>query len=237
MEALIFKPTSVYVTDLGYPLNVGRLVQIYYNVNCSLEGDFKRGIDTTNILHILCKYLRENYPYVEYLSFTDASYRTCDNGVTIDLARLSYLRTGKTWYEKNYGAFLDDQYVNIFNRMEGALQKGKNTLSWDRFKQLIKGEFPLPESEMKTMYETSGSWQDFFGPLSDKIGISAFCIFMAPWINTFFTSITQTSFSSFTYVLPLIGIPDIDFDITNYSRGGRKFTRKQVKQKKGVEMM
>lgn len=229
IEGLIYKPSSVYITDLGYPLNVGRLVQIYYNINCSLEGDFKRGIDTTNILHILCKYLREHYPYVEYLTFTDASYRTCDNGVTIDLAKFSYLRTGMTWYEKNYNAFLEEKYIPLFENMQLSLQRAKNTLTWDRFKQFIHGEYPLDEIKLKELYDKSETWKNFFGSLSDIIGIPQLCIFIAPWLNTFFTSITSTSFSSFTYVLPLHSVPDTVFEVTSYSRGGRRLTRKHVK--------
>ena len=231
IEAMLYKPTSPFVTELGYPLHVGRLVQIYYNVNCSLEKNFQRGIDTNNILKVLCSFLRTRFPYLTELTFTDASSRTCDNGQDVELAEMTFLRTGKTWYEKNYGAYLHEDSYIPFMKMQSRLEKAR-TLSWDDFKQYIPNVDYLKNDvlDLKTAYESSTTWQDFFGLLSDAIGISEFCVFVAPWMHDFFKSVTNTSFSSFTYVLPIKNVPEIDYQELNYIRGGSKFTRK-LKQK------
>ncbi len=230
IEAMIYKPTSPFVIRLGYPLHIGRLVQIYYNVNCSLEKNFQRGIDTNNILRVLCSFIRKRFQYVKELTFTDASSRTCDNGQDVELAEMSYLRTGQTWYEKNYGAYLHEDSYIPFMKMQDKLERAR-MLQWDDFNHHIPNISYVKELDLKRLYESTSSWQEFFGQLSDKIGISEFCIFVAPWMHDFFKSATNTSFSSFIYVLPINGVPVIEYDEMNYTRGGRSFTRKQRKQK------
>jgi hypothetical protein len=232
IEGLIYKTDSVYVTRLNFPANVVRLSHIYYNINCSLEGNFQRGIDTNRILQTMCEYIRDHYKYVDTVSLNDASFRTCDDGHDVDLATMTYLRTGKTWYEKNYNAYLDERDVPKYNAMEQRMRQLKTTMRWNDFKQFIKGEYPLSESEMQTMFENTSTWQDFFGPLSDKIGISEFCIFVSPWLHAFFWNMTQYSFASGTYYIPLKNIPIIKYTPVEYKRGGKRFTAKRIRAHK-----
>ncbi len=227
IEGLIYKTDSVYVTRLNFPANIVSLSHIYYNINCLLEGNFQRGIDTTRTLQTLCKYIRDHYTHIDTISLNDASFRTCDNGNDVDLAQMTYVRTGKTWYEKNYGAYMDEGDISKHNAMEQRMQQLKTTISWNDFKQFIKGEYPLSESELQTMFENAPTWQDFFGPLSDKIGISQFCIFVSPWLHTFFWNMTQYSFASGTYYIPLKNIPTIKYTPIEYKRCGRRFTAKR----------
>lgn len=232
IEAMIYKEDSIFVTRLGYSANIGLLTQVYYNLNCSLEGNFQKGVDTSRILHILCKYIRRNYPYVNALSFTDASYKTCDNGHDVELAEMTYMRTGKTWYEKNYGAYIDNKYAGQISDMEQKFTNAKKHMTWKDFSQFIVGAIPLSEEELEHMYTNALTWQQFFGPLSEKMGISQFCIFVAPWLHKFFNAISNVSFASFKYILPLDKIPNIEYTISNYMRGGRKFTQKRIRKKK-----
>jgi hypothetical protein len=234
IEAMVYKPTSPFITELGYPLHVGKLVQIYYNMNCSLENNFQRGIDTNNILKVLCEFIRNRFKYITELTFTDASSRTCDNGQDVELAEMSYMRTGYTWYEKKYGAYLHEDSYIPFKKMQDRLEKAR-ALSWNDFKHYIPNIGYVKEFDLKSLYESTSSWQDFFGPLSDKIGISNFCNFVAPWMHSFFHSVTNTSFSSFNYVLPINRVPTIEYDEMNYVRGGRKFTRKQKQRPRNYQ--
>jgi hypothetical protein len=232
IECMIYKPESSFARFV--PTNIARLVQIYYNVNCSLEGNFQRGIDTTRIFQTLCEHIRNTYTHIDTISLTDASFRTCDNGHDVDLAVMTYLRTGKTWYEKNYGAYLDDSDIPKFRKMEQRMQQLKLTMSWIEFKQFIKGDYPLSELELQTMFESASTWLDFFGPLSDKIGISEFCIFVSPWLSAFW-DISKYSFASGTYYVPLKNIPSISYKPTEYKRGGKRFTRKRLNRKRNYQ--
>jgi hypothetical protein len=232
IEAMFYKPTSSFITMLDNPVNIGHLTHIYYNQNCTLENNFQRGIDTNNIMRILCSYIHNTFPYIEYLTFSDASYRTCDDGHDVELAEMTYLRTGKTWYEKNYDAFIDEAHKSLFETMETRLENAKRNLTWNEFKQFISGSYPYPETEMKDMFENAATWQAFFDPLSERMGISKFCIFVAPWLHRFFTAVSRTSFSSFRYILPIHRVPTIDYTLSAYHRGGRKLTRRRVNLRK-----
>jgi hypothetical protein len=235
IEAMLYKPKSVFVKEFNHPVNIGLLTQIYYNSQCSLENNFQRGIDTNNIILALCSYIRKHYNYIDGLTFTDASYRTCDNGIDVMLAEMSYLRSGKTWYEKNYGAYLHSDSLISFEKMQDKLVKAKKTLSWNAFKQFLTDDSAILEEDIKKLYENASTWQDFFGKLSDIIGISEFCIYVAPWLHKFFHSVTNTSFASFKYVLPVLYVPEINYTEANYVRGGRKFTRKQKQRPRNYQ--
>lgn len=235
IEAMIYKQNSNYVKLLGFPANIGHLSKIYYNINCSLENNFQRGLDTNRILLLMCSYIRKRFPYVDTVSFTDASYRKCDNGIDVELSEMSYLRNGKTWYEKNYGAYMNSADIPKFKKMEDKIKSIKGTMPWNLFKQYIRGELPYPEDDMKTVFENAATWQDFFGPLSDKMGISEFCIFVAPWLHTFFESISGYNFSSAKYYIDMVKLPALDYTEGNYVHGGKRYTRKQRIQKKNYQ--
>jgi hypothetical protein len=235
IEAMLYKKDSIFVKRLNYPAHVGLLTQVYYNINCSLEKNFQKGVDTMRILHVLCAYIRKHYPYVTILSFTDASYKTCDNNIDVELAEMTFLRTGKTWYEKNYSAYLEESYIPQYNEMLHKLDIAKKTMTWNDFSQFIAGECSMYNKEMEELYNSAIVWQDFFGPLSTKIGISEFCIFVAPWLHKFFMAITNASFASFKYRMPLDKIPGIEYSESQYVRGGRRFTQKRMKRMKNYQ--
>lgn len=211
-------------------ISIGEFSKIHHNLECSLEHDFKRGADTNMILKVFLSYIHTHYSYVKYLKFDDASNRNCDNGRIVDLAEMSYITTGKTWYEKNFGAKLSESSRILFDRVERKFQEMKSTVAWEPFSaNLEKGkDSPIPILEIKDMYEKAATWQDFFGPLREKMGIEKFCPFVAPWLEEFMHSYFKMKFIKFEYLMPLE--PNkISFTELPYSRGGRRFTRKNLK--------
>jgi hypothetical protein len=216
------------VAKMGGSISVGEFSKIHYNLECSLEHDFKRGIDTNMILKLFLSYIHKHYPYVKELKFDDASYRTCDNGQQVDLAEMTYITTGKTWYQKNFGARLSESSVADFNRTEQRFQEMKSKVSWETFSGNISKEILIKIPEMKEIYENASTWQDFFGPLREKMGIEKFCPFVAPWLEQFMHSYFKSKFIRFEYLMPIE--PNIiPFTELPYSRGGRRFTRKNLK--------
>jgi hypothetical protein len=178
------------------------------------------------ILLLLVSYIRDNYPHVSTIRFTDTSSKTCDNGHTVELPLMQYIRTGKTWYESNFHAYLDESDAIKFKSEEASFQRLKNAIEWETMKSYISGDLPLPEEEIQDLFNNAKTWQDFFGPLSNKIGISAFCIFVAPWIHRFTGSLFRFNFGSARYIMPLDKLSHIEYTASNYVRGGRRYTRK-----------
>ncbi len=209
-------------------ISIGDFSKIHYNLECSLEHDFKRGVDTNIIIKLLLSYIHKHYPYVKQLKFDDASSRTCDDGQRVDLAEMSYITTGKTWYEKNFGVTMGSSTQEIFKKAEQKFLKSKAETSWESFSGDIPKDKIKNISDMKSMYETAETWQDFFGPLREKMGVEKFCPFIASWLEPFMKSKFGVKFIKFEYLMSIEPniIPFTEFP---YSRGGRRFTRKNLK--------
>ena len=229
IDAFLYKPDSPFV-KYGCDVTKCVLSHIYHNHRCSLEHDFQKGIDTKMILRLLISYIQLHYPYIRTLSFTDTSFRTCENGQHIELAEMSYIRTGKTWYESNFYAYLEEPYASTFRQADSIFQEHKKFFTWEMMKSFILSDLPLPETDMKTMFETASTWQEFFGPLSNKIGIPEFCIFVAQWLHRFLHLHMRYSFTSAKYQIPLDSIETIEFKESEYMRGGKRFTRRTLRQ-------
>ena len=134
LNIFIKKEQSIYS---GFNPSIAHLPGIEYNSECSLEYNFKRGIDTNMILKFAISYIYKNYPHVKGLSFNDASYRSCDNGNTVSLAIMSYIASGKTWYETHFGAYLEAEYISAFKSAEQRFQESKKIIQWEIMKNLI----------------------------------------------------------------------------------------------------
>ena len=204
---------------------IANLQKIEYNQQCSLEGNFKRGLDTNMILKFIITYIKTSYPHVTGLSFNDASYRSCDNGAQVSLAMMSYITTGKTWYQNNFGAFLDSKSDIIFQKVETEFQQKKSVVTWEILKGMI--DIPIEEDAMKEMYESAKTWQEFFGTLKDLLGVSEFCIFIAPWFDTFIKNYMRFNMMGLLYIIPVEDY-GIVYTVSEYQRGGKAYTRKRA---------
>lgn len=228
VNALIYKKDSVY--SRAFDTSIGSLPNVYYNLNCSLEHDFKRGVDTDMILKLIQSFIKKEYPHVKMLRFNDASYRECDNGHFIDLAAMSYFTTGQTWYEKHFHAYLVEESEIIYKKALEGIDKKKEQLPWEAMRDYITSELPFSETKMKELYETSKSFLDFFGTIRTKIGVPKFCVFAAPWFGTFINEILHFNIINLKYIMPIhFNIP---YTIGPYVSGGRGFTRKNMRSRR-----
>ena len=239
IHASINKENSVFVQRGIYDKSVGTIEQIYYNRECSLEHNFARGVDTNMIILLVCQYIRDNYPYVSYLKFNDASSRTCDNGTATSLAAMTYLYSGLTWYQKNFEAIMAPNAVAKFNNLIEAYNARKQQYTWAAFREIfIKGPLPLSEEEMQEMYEVATTWRDFFGPLKERIKVFAFCNFISPWLPKFIADILKHEFMSIPYMFVLERLRPVEYTLMTYSTGGRRrvFTKKNRRRAPRNEM-
>jgi len=192
----------------------GFLVKIRYDMLCSVEEKIKAGGDIKKLLQLLIQYIHDSYPDVKYLSFSDLSTRRCDNESTVNLAVMTYLYSGETWYEKNFDVTIAEQSKDTLDEIIKIFNKSKINTPWSVIKSTIYNykELPFTEKELETLYdykelpklteqelekvykdvsfaETKGikvtSWKDFFEPIFIRIGIERFCIFISPWLDRF----------------------------------------------------
>jgi hypothetical protein len=241
IEAQILKDTSTNDSSIG------NFTKIRFDVACSLEHNFARGHDTNMLLKLLLTYILHTYPTVKTMRFNDhsfrrnecfsssddenASVRTCENGYSVELSHMLYIISGKTWYEKNFGAYLDSFDREKWNILEQNFQQMKSHISWNTMKDIITSEFPIDALSLQKQYESATTWQEFFGPLATQIGIAQFCNFIAPWLYRFIQTYFRFNFIAATYILPVRDY-NIEYTISDYSRekrreGGTRFTRKK----------
>lgn len=226
IDVMVYKPGSPFA-ERGGDISEGYLSHIYYNTNCSLDGDFSRGVDSTMLLRLMLSYIKYNYPYITKISFNDSSYRVCDNNQSVELSEMSYIRTGKTWYQQHFNAYMDPSDIPKFQTCENRFNNAKSSMSWTELKQYMTKPLPMEEKDMKEMFEISKTWQDFFGTLSDKISIAKFCIFVAPWLHRFLQVEMRYNFNSARFLFPVQSITPIHYELSEYKRGGKRFTEKK----------
>ena len=194
---------------------------------CSLEHNFARGQDTKQLLYFLIQYIHNTYPAVKVLQFNDLSTRKCDNMTEVNLAVMAYLYTEKTWYEKNFSATIAKQSKNAFDDIIIKWNKSKIQTPWYIIKDMIYNykELPFTEKELEELYNHKElqlhlteqelisiykdisvakitSWKDFFEPIFKKIGISQFCIFVSPWLDSFISE-NFNNLMGLTYDIPI----------------------------------
>lgn len=212
----------------------GCLPEIHYTTSCSLEENFRRGIDTTMLVRLAITYIKKTYPYVKILTFSDASYRECDNSSKVELPEMACITTGKTWYETHFGAEPVPSTVSILKRAARKLELMKQELSWNQFKRLTTRAYPLPDEVVKAAYETAATIQDFFLWLRGEIGVPEFCVFLAPWLHGFFHQHLSVIVSNLSYTLPIQESPvePVEYEESPF-RGGKRPTRRMPKLKYG----
>jgi hypothetical protein len=100
--------------------------------------------------------------------------------------------------------------------------------------EFITVKLPIEESNMKHMFETSQTWQEFFTTIRNTIGISKFCSFISPWIKTFMKIVFKFDFGSVKF-LTLFNRPQhqplLEYTIQPYTIQGGKYTRKAPRKR------
>lgn len=193
---------------------------VYYDKGCSINDNFERGVDTQLLVKLLISFIYYYLPRIKYIKLHDKSTRECDDGSHVNLYELSYIISGKTWYEKHFHAYLEGQNLIDFNKQTELFQEKKKSLQWDHFKNLITTEFPIEEYILKDLYDKAKTWQQFFGPVSEMISIASFCIFVSKWLEIFVKSYMGSIFLKLEYTIPA-DKNIISFSILQHMTGGK----------------
>ncbi len=199
----------------------GFLIKIRYDMLCSLEKNIIRG-EATMLLQLLIQYISIQHPTVKELSFNDLSTRQCDNATPVNLAVMTYLYTGKTWYQKNFHAYLSPQSEQEWERIKAL--SNPTIIPWEEMKQTIRNR--IAGENIDAFYHNAHTWQDFFGPIFQKIGIAKFCIFVSEWIDHFIAKYFN-NLMGLTFLLPIRNI-GLHYSQESY-QGGRRTRRKKYR--------
>lgn len=207
------------VKENGQLKPIGYLVKIRYDMLCSLEEDIKHGGDIKQLVNLLIQHIHNTFPAVKELYFNDLSIRKCNNMNDVNLAVMTYLYTEKTWYERNFGAYIAQHNIVEWNRIIANFKRSK-MYSWETIKGMITNYSTLPftEGELRVNYESASSWMEFFEPIFKKLGIANFCIFVSDWLDMFISTYFN-NLMGLTYIFPIKNT-NTEYTVENY-QGGR----------------
>ncbi len=209
----------------------GYLTKIRYDMLCSLEHSFAKGSDTKQLVMFLIQYINNKYPTVTTLLFNDASTKKCDNSLDVNLAVMTYLYLDKTWYEKNFEAYLAEQSKPEFERIISKYNNSK-AIEWDEMSITIKNnEYSgLTDDEIETLYISTKTWKEFFETILKRIDISDFCQFISRWIDNFILKYFN-NLQGLSYLMPVkdykLNYMESEY---NLKKGGRRYTRKATRK-------
>ena len=210
---------------------IGFLIKIRYDVQCSLEHTFVKGKDTKDLVRFLLQYIHDMYPGVTDLSYNDLSTRSCDDGVDVNLAVMTYLYSEQTWYEKNFGSRIEPHHEKEWNRIKQVFVDSKKNVVWDIMKETIQNNTKitgLSDEELEELYNHTHSWKDFFGAIHDRIKIDKFCIFVSTWLDRFISRYFNI-LRGLTYLMP-IRDHHIHYSEKEYKKGRKTHTRKATRK-------
>lgn len=210
--------STIHKDDNNKIKEEGFLVKIRYDLLCSVEEKIQAGGDIKKLLQLLIQYIHDTYPEVTYLSFSDLSTfrekgiaepsglgtRRCNSGAHVNLAVMTYLYSGKTWYEKNFDATIAQQSKDTLDDIIKRWNKSKIQTPWYIIKEMMYNykELPYTEKELEELYKEALTWNDFFEPIFQKIDIAQFCIFVSAWLDSYIIQYFN-NLMGLTYDMPI----------------------------------
>jgi hypothetical protein len=223
---------------------IANLPKIMYDEKCSLTGKFERGTDTLRIMSLLISYIQDTYPHVSSITFDDFSTRECEHGVHIELAPFYYVFHNETWYMNRMNAYIYDPIENdIFQRKTLQFQASKEKTPWETFDSIVTTKHPLSQLDMIELYNANKTWLEFFNALKAalKNNMKTLCVYMYPWISSFINNFARIRFTAIQFAIPLQTndkLSKIEYTLSPYVKTsiGGKYTRKQSKRRKGVDL-
>lgn len=209
----------------------GIMTKVRWDKECSLEEPFEKGDDSILIIRFLVTYVKDKYPYVKDITFTDMSTKECENGGSVNLAGMKVLLDGNTWYEEYCSVSMYEPYRSLYKKMKENLNEYKKEMSFDVFSGYAKTKNTgMEEEEIRGLYDSSATWQIFFSGMREKMGISKLCIWLSHdgWFDLFLNSILRFNTMSLQFVLePSASTDEIRYRI-QHTNGGKRTKKRRA---------
>lgn len=103
-------PTKQCVNICVYSTSkIAYLAGVGYDSMCSINEALEKGPGTRDLVSTSISFVFQQYPRLEGINLKDASKVKCANRKYMSLPLLSIVTSGKTWYEKYFGAKLEEK--------------------------------------------------------------------------------------------------------------------------------
>jgi hypothetical protein len=219
------------IPSINYKL--AKLTTTHYNEKCSVNEKLERGEGTQHMINTAMYFVSKMCPFIEGFDINDTfvelqsldlafskgdiSTRQCDNDTTITLSYFSITKYGKTWYEKNFNAYIADgikrkKYENIISEL-----LLRELPSWDIFNALFLRNVNKDIKELlKKIHEDSTTYKSLFKNIHNE-GISKACIYLQPWIENVMLSTDLRNYVMYTqWIIPVESVKRVG--LVNYKR-------------------
>ena len=211
--------------------HTGLLTKEKWDISCSPDKPFEKGIDSIIIIKLVLTYINDKYPEVKELLFTDLSTKYYDDGSSVSLVGMNVFTDGKTWYESHFDVKMDDLYKNLYERMMATATENKSKMSFNKFIWYCNiNQLNIPLDELEQQYNLSTTWQEFLSFIRDKIGVSNYYKWLSRnnWFDIFVHLVLKFRSLSLQFIFEPKQY-DISYNITK-NIGGRHITRKNIRR-------
>lgn len=160
---------------------------IGYSPKCSISSDLSSGEGTKHMVRTAFTFVMNMCPWVEKFSLTDKSKVPCVEGMKVSLPHMSIATNGKTYYEKYFGAYLENTGMRKINEeLTGTFSDADKKMDWHDFCDTCRFSTDT-EKLLKPIYNSAKTYMTFFRDLrtlceKDKV---PFCKVIYPWVDKF----------------------------------------------------
>ena len=176
---------------------IAKIVSILSEESCSIAGNLQKGHDTMLMVNTALNIIKRLFNWVIYFRFQDTSRKDCEplkNSPSVSLSSYSIALYGKTWYEKNFKAIVENKedrmvYKNDLKKLNNP--DYKTDTEWWYFKNRYLNDNNVNINIIKECYEQSKTFREFFDRLHYLIlDKKELCLTLQPWIEKFIGDIT-----------------------------------------------
>ncbi len=204
-------PESLLVERGYHKVDEATLPILAWDSQCAISPNLQRGLGTIHMIQTALSEAKKRYPYIKLFTLTDNSTITCDNTKAILLCFFSIAEYSKTWYERQFGAYIyDDKFKQRYTNGIKVLHDPTLKLDWDSFESLLK---PYTTAEnisiLKPYYVKTSTYAEFFNQLLEKEGKRKLCVYIVNWIDIFFTYIFQFDPTTVLWAIPADSVESV----------------------------
>lgn len=198
----IYLEESIFVKAYHKPANVAYLPYISNSDNCALEKPLTSG---ASLIRIAIYFIQKGYPFIDRLAFIDNSNLTCTDGKKISLLYFSFLKYQKTWYEKEFQAFLPNEpdaftYKQLKEMYEDpALYQSEESFRASLVRYNVSEEL---QEKLCLLYSQHTNYKDFFLSVFQEFGKYT-CFLVMPWYEKFLKQTFGANLELFTWHIPV----------------------------------
>ena len=203
---------------------------IGYGRRCNLTNDMPGGEGTRKMVQAAMTFVLQRYPWITAFKLTDASTFVCVESFEMNLADVSWVTHGKTYYERHFGASLLEPnlaaaYAADTARLNGSLPEFADFAQLARLSSVPRDKIEL----LKKAHSGAATYRDLFARLKAECG-ARYCDALHPWLAGFVVTMSRHPYWSSYWVIPAANVRQQPLEIAvsdpipqdRFQKGGRK---------------